>query len=229
MKYKISAILIVFAVAISSSGLTANASLVLNSPSWTDSIPTTLPNASNAFTTQINALGLNSIIKGTLTATQPGKLEFWYHGQESGWNNSFLVNGTVQHSESDPHESPVWLPQTLPGAAPFLTINISAGPLNLAFSTSEGGQHDIGSEEFGIFAVGTGGIGSFSLTSFYGNDGRIYFGHDDLGANVDDNHDDMIISMRYTAIPEASTVIVWSVLGLIGSVVAYKRRTAPAV
>jgi len=186
-----------------------NASLVLVPSAFEDSVP----NSGNDFNTSLTSLGFDSILSGQIKATSAGTVTFYYHASESGWNNQFLANGSVLHTETG--NTPWDTAGLLIGS-----IAVSAGEvLNLAFDSNNGPLHSIGTAEFGIFANLAGG-------TFLSN-GRAYFGHDDNGAGPDDNHDDIVISASFTngggaIVPEPGTAMVWGLLSLTGLI--YIRR-----
>lgn len=206
------AVVAVFVMAFNS----ANASLVVAPSSVEDSVP----NSGNDFNSALMALSFDSIVAGTITATTAGTVTFYYHASESGWNNEFLANGGVGANSVSFTESAnkSWDPIGIQ----IGSISISAGELlDLAFVSNNGPLHGIGSAEFGIFS--NLAIGSFFSDADDPLGGRMYFGHDDDGAGPDDNHDDIIVSARFTAVPEANSLFVWSILGLMGSIVTYRH------
>ena len=188
--------------------LPANASLMLTGGSNQTTIP-----GNNNYQGNLKGLGLTDYVQGGLQATASGTVIFYYHGQESGWDNSFLANGSTLVTETSGGTSPWNAAGTVIGS-----ISVTSGQaLNLAFDSSGGAFHSIGTPEFGIFGSGNLAGGSFSI---FANDGRIYFGHDDDGAGPDDNHDDIIISARF--VPEPASLMTWSVMAI--GCVGFRRR-----
>ncbi len=205
---------LLFAVAVMSFATTANASILLVGETVLDAA---IPNA-NDFKAELNALGFEQLVQGDIVSTSRQKLTFSYHGAESGFSNSFEIDGTNVFTEADESWDPVG---TVIGS-----INVEIGDvlgvtgLDLLGFIAGGGNSGVdarlGEAGFGIFKD-TDGSGSFLAS-----DGRMYFGFDDSGAGPDDNHDDMIISMAFSAVPEPTSLIVWT--GLIGLGMVSSRR-----
>ena len=193
---------------------TASASLQLNSLGVEDSVP----NSGNDFNSDLTNLSFDSILRGTITATASGTVSFYYHASESGQNNQFLANGGVGANSVDFTESSnkSW------DAMGVLigSISVSAGEvLNLTFDSNNGAPHAIGTSEFGIFADDANGTFLSNLNDPLG--GRAYFGHDDNGAGLDDNHDDIVISAQFAAIPEPSSFLFF---GAVSTLVACRPK-----
>lgn len=200
------------------------ASISISPPVFQD----TVPNSGNNFNTQLTALGFNAIVQGSLTADIAGTIDFFFHGQESGWNNSFTAKNQDDSVAATVSESSSLTPW-IPGGTYIGTLVVAAGDvLKLSFDSNNGAEHAVGTPEFGIFAKGTGTGAGFSLTTLLGTDGRLYFGHDDNGAGPDDNHDDIVISAKFTPVPEATSLLAWGAMLLSVGLVArrsYRRQS----
>ena len=195
---------------------TASASVLLVPLTYEDSVP----NSGNNFNSALTGLGFDSILSGSILATTAGSVEFFYHGSESGWDNQFLatggVSGSVDFTETGNYGWDA-------AGVSLGTIFVAAGEaIDMSFDSNNGPLHGIGTAEFGIFADLAG-------MTFFGTDGRAYFGHDDNGAGVDDNHDDIVISARFSQggghiTPEPGSVLIWGALGLVGMVSTRRRN-----
>jgi hypothetical protein len=152
-------------------------------------------------------------------ATAAGTVQFYLHASESGFTNQFVkgtwngagtsfTGGTVFGTESENAWSNL-------GTAIGLPIAVLAGD---KFSTLGIGFHVQGTPSGSLDArAGTAGFGVFRLAAS-GDNGytRLFFGFDDNGAGVDDNHDDMIVSAVFTpdanplaVVPEPMSLAIW--------------------
>jgi hypothetical protein len=196
----------------------------------------------NDFSSQIaTELGTTAtdvdIYKGSLRATAAGTVSFYVIASESGFRNGFQI-GSNPASPSASWVEPgagssndkAW------GSTPVLvgTLNVAQGDYldSLIRFTTEGGagpnpvpagNFSLPSGQFGIFLKkGTAGLDFNSLL----------FGFDDNGANLDDNHDDLIIRADFqasplvAAVPEPASLVVWGALlsGAAGVAVVRNRR-----
>lgn len=170
--------------------------------------------------------GTVDVFQAELQFTQAGTLYFYYHAAESSYNNSFVITPGVTKYEGN--ES--WTVNPVS----FGSLSVTAGTVlgltgNATALQFKGGVIGmLGNPNFGIFGVRKPGDLPTNLSNvdFFANNGRMYFGYDDSGAGPDDNHDDMIVSMEFRAIPEPMSVAVWSALGLIGlGLIRRRNRT----
>ncbi|QEG36017.1 hypothetical protein [Bythopirellula goksoeyrii] len=162
-----------------------------------------------------------------------GTVYFYYHGAESGYTNEFVTGGTWTAAtftlaggtslETEADES--W---SFPGSA-IGSIAVSDGDLfsslGIGFRVKTAGSGTpkdalAGTAGFGVFyndGLGSAGDGTYS---------QVFYGFDDNGASVDDNHDDMMVSAVFVPVPEPLSVAVWSGLAVAFSVVSVlsKRR-----
>jgi hypothetical protein len=120
----------------------------------------------------------------------------------------------------------------------FYSVSGTKAQLNDILSSLEFKTNGPSSEGAANAAIGEDGFGIFgtsdSTPNFFANpNGRLYFGYDDNGANEDDNHDDMIVSMEFLllssaeTVPEPATLAIWGLgLGIAGLVRLRRRQTA---
>jgi hypothetical protein len=157
----------------------------------------------------LTLLGLTHLVVGDVSVTGPGYFSFFVHGSESGYRNSFAVDGLPTFQEPEFSDIP-WdgLGYHI-GDLPILAAGTTLlSSLNAIFTGGDAAP--ITDPEFGIFI-------SSATVDPSGYD-RLYFGYDDNGANKDDNHDDLIVSVTFTAdpgtnpppgLPEPFSGLVW--------------------
>jgi hypothetical protein len=199
-------------------------SVVLATPSFASlQIVSPTPNALNGYNDFAGNLslispGLIKVITGDVQVIdEDGKLEFYAHAAESGYNNNFSVKdplGAVSvFSETGDFG---WrdINDLINPLLPFATFNVTAGTsfftdLLAKFTSNSAPEASIGTAGFGIFVNAAGDYNPYHL----------YFGFDDGGAGPDDNHDDLIISVKFTpdpgtdppppSMPEPFSGLVW--------------------
>lgn len=200
-----------------------------------------IPDPQNNFVDDLNGLGLTTIWKGGFTFGSDGVIDFYYHGAESGFLNRLEYhNGSDWVTLFDENVVGPFNGNNDPWALDAVvrnSISVSAGEtLRLAFNANNGPaptRHELGTDEFGIFASNDGTyLVDVSDETGVLDDLRVFFGHDDNGASKDDNHDDMIVSARFRGfepftgrfVPEPGSFAVWGVLGLVGLAGGRRRR-----
>lgn len=197
-----------------------------------------LPIAKNDFNSNLQSLLLNQLYRGAdIEVTAAGSIQFFLHASESGFTNR-LVQGSWNGAGTDFLGGPgsliigsesenLWSDAGLAIGSP---ITVSAGDkfssLGIGFAVKDNPANSLdalaGTKGFGVFRSGGSNVGYSQL----------FIGFDDHGAGPDKDYDDMIVSVKFTRapgdvgapVPEASTIAVWSVLSLLGGVVAYKKR-----
>lgn len=182
----------------------------------------------NNYKLELADLGFNAQLSGALKTTAAGRIDFYFHGQESWWVNSFTAFNQDDSVAFSYTETPEAKFTPWSDAGTFIgSLEVAAGDiLKLLFSSDMGKPHEIGVGEFGVFAAGTGTGANFVLTNLFANDGRVYFGHDDNGANKDDNHDDIMISAVFVPAPEPLSVAVWCGLAcVVGAGYGMRKRS----
>lgn len=177
----------------------------------------------------LSTAGLEAFAAGTglsLSLDGPASIEFWYVGSESAFSNRFTA-GSLNSADVGVETSPGYDGGAggafLPVPVAIGSVYYAGGPItDWAFHASNGFNSAIGASNFGfgIYLPTVLGLGSYTY-----NDDEIYLGFDDHGGSPEDNHDDLIILAKVSAVPEAST---WAMLiaGFVTVGAALRRRTS---
>ncbi len=152
-------------------------------------------------------------IAGTLKANTKLSVTYYYLGQESGWNNSFTVGAETLSSSNKGTIT------TIVEKDELFDFTFSTLAPSLSVTNVEGATVGINGRTYS-FAVSLNayftGQGANAVKAHKGEYDAILF-LDDTGPNAgdDDNHDDLLIGVRVTAVPEPTTLLLMS-MGLLG-------------
>jgi PEP-CTERM motif len=207
----------------------------------------------NGNTTTTNTVGNDlpnprpaTLYFGQLKATANGFVDFFYVGNEAAYTNTFNWGNNQSYSTAgkpDVFTSPHNLIGTLDVLAnTFLDFGFCT---NGGDSVNNAGRCALNDNSNSLRRqfnysnnIGYRSIAFSSLSAYDPNNGnRVFNGNpgtsnlwmafwDDSGAKNDDNHDDMIIGMRFrpiVSVPEPATLAVFT-LGLLGAAFALRRR-----
>ena len=169
----------------------------------------------NNFKANLEGLGLDNLRNfAGLTLNGPAKIKVELFGSESGADDRLMIPGLVHTQGPDVGFAPVLLGT--------LTFN-NAAAFNIKFSSSLSSfmtEHTPGTGEFGYF-LKSADNGLAVTTSV------LWLGYDNqLTAADDDNHDDFVVRLTATAVPEPAA---WAMMiGGFGLIGASMRRRKPA-
>lgn len=197
-----------------------------------------LPIAKNDFNANLASFA-NQLYRGAdIEATAAGSIQFFLHASESGFKNQ-LVQGSWNGAGTDflgglvigSENENSWSDAGIAIGSPIVVLaGDTFSDLGIGFAVKDDPLNSLdaraGTKGFGVFRSGGSNVGYTQL----------FIGFDDHGAGPDKDYDDMIVSVKFTRapgdigapVPEASTIAVWSVLGLIGGIVAYKKHGTPS-
>lgn len=180
--------------------------------------------ANNNFTTPGYVTPDSYTIAGSLKANTKLAVTYYYLGQESSWNNVFSVPGDAEAPLSLSNKGTITTYVEKDALFDFLFTTFvpptSVNPShNLSVTNVEGATLGTNNRMYS-FAVALNamftGQGPNAKAAHAGNYDAILF-LDDTGpyAGDDDNHDDLLIGIRVTAVPEPTTLLLMS-MGLLG-------------
>ena len=190
----------------------------------------TAPIASNNnFATQLGLQGLTSYTTAgaTIALSGPARITFHFMGSESGFDDTFTFladSFTGANTETETSAFTSWAARFV-GTGQYNLGGDLAGLLNFTTTSPQGASATIGQEGFGIFLPANAVSGGGYTTLFLGYDDQR-----SLLTPPDDNHDDFMVRMTVTAIPEPAT---WAMLiggfGLVGAAMRRRSQTTVAL
>lgn len=187
----------------------ANAAFIVDTAGATyEAVP-----ANNDFKANLAADGVTHFWDGAqLLLTGSGTVTADYFGREARYVNSFYYGGNLLFISTS---TPTNVFGAAGNAGPFAA---NAGLVPFVFCTAGGGGGCVTNGSNTNYQARTIGVALASPNV-------AWLLWDDSGADIDDNHDDMIVRLTFHSVPEPATMGLLG-LGLLGLGITARRRSA---
>lgn len=168
----------------------------------------------NNFRSVLAYYGVNNFFLGTSLAVDgPGTLTFTLNGKEAAFNNQFNFGGNQLFTTNGlPYSA--WNEWAVSDGH-----SVNSGVLDFSFCVIAGGTGCV--TNVGNQGSYLGTLQSIGIKIVDSETAWLLW--DDGGAGPDDNHDDMVIGVKYTSVPEPATSLLFG-LGILGTALTMRRR-----